>query len=206
MTIKNLFGKKSATRISLIAFLFATLFASFACKQHTEQQKKMLDITIKKDLNVESVMPDSFKIEKNSILGRSDILSKLKIKFKDGFECGKIYKNNESGYVITDAPKFKFSENTTLFIQSQAKSATPILTSLSIDGRQIAISDTIDAGKTQKYKVPVDVTCSPDDATIEFTTLDAEKNWILQNGEKMRKLHLAFHSQSFLLEDVNKKE
>lgn len=183
MTIKNLFRKKSATRISLIAFLFATLFASFACKQHTEQQKKMLDITIKKDLNVESVMPDSFKIEKNSILGRSDILSKLKIKFKDGFECGKIYKNNESGYVITDAPKFKFSENTTLFIQSQAKSATPILTSLSIDGRQIAISDTIDAGKTQKYKVPVDVTCSPNDATIEFTTLDAEKNWILQKGE-----------------------
>lgn len=185
MIMKNLFGKENAICISFMFFFFVVSFATFACRHERtqERQNTMVEITISHDMNVENVMPTSFKIEKDSMLGRSDILSKLKIKFKDGFECGNIYKNSENGYVITDVPKFKFEKDTKIFIKAQAKSTTPILTSLSIDGRQMTIADTIYAGKTQKNKVPVDAVCSPNDAKIDFMELDAEKNWVLQKGE-----------------------
>lgn len=179
--MKNLF---KVGRVFLTFFSFAIVFATFACRQTPEQPaKKMVNITIQTDSNVESVKPKSFKLEKNTMLGRSDILAKLQLTFKAGFECGKIHLQNEAGYVILERPKYKFDEDMTLFIASQVKSATPILTSLVIDGRQITIADSINAGTTAKEKVSVDVTCSPNDATIEFTALDSQKNWVLQKGE-----------------------
>jgi len=182
--------------------LFASLIVTFACKHNQDNKKpepankEMVKITIQKGEHVASVKTEEFQLEKGAMLGRSEILQKVAPTFESGFEFDKFCVNNQKGSVILDNPKYKFSKDRTLFIVARAKSTELCLNSLSIDTRQMTLTDSINAGSTPKEKVPVDVTFSPSDAQIEFAPrLDSENNWVLQNGENTLTIKVKKESQ-----------
>lgn len=65
------------------------------------------------------------------------------------------------------------------------KDQKPLLTSLTIDGKVMAIADEMDAGISTKNKVIVKHEHSPSDAEVEFIpALDAEGKWVLETFGK----------------------
>jgi len=189
-------------KIFSLLFIVLLISGTISCNQQNNGKGKTLSgkdgmsgesevvLKVVKDEFVASVENEQITVAKNMEISLSELKTKLgTIKFKAGYEMAKIcVGNNASKTAITDNIKQTFSANSDIFIASQEKSATPILTSLKLEGVEVEIQDDIDAGYTQKKKVQVEAITSPNDAMLTFKTsggekLDTKNYWSINDGE-----------------------
>ncbi len=163
--------KRGFRKVFLIATVISLIFAS--CKQPVDEGKGKTEkviITVKKDAYVIKA-PDSLSVDKGSKLTFDQLKGKMSLKFEASYELDKITLNDASGEEITNTLPHTFNTNTTIFVSSRQKGSNVDLKliDLKVDGVKIEpIADTMNASKTKKDKVSIEVTTDPANATIEF--------------------------------------
>lgn len=191
--------KKHLFCVSKIVLLFSIVLimsGMASCKQNGHKggnppsNTNEVSLTVLHDEFVTKIQNKTINVTKDVAISLSDLKSKIgTIEVASGYEVMKICVGNSAyGDMITDVVKHQFSGNANIFIASQKKSSTPIITSLKIGGKSLPIQDDIDAGYTQENKVDVQITVSPADSTVTFKTakgasLDEKNYWALSDGE-----------------------
>ena len=193
--------KNGFRKFFLIAVVFSLMFTS--CRHPAEEQNnpktENITVTVSKDSHVKNA-PKDFTLAKSSKLGFTALKEKIKpLEFEANYKLEKITLNDASGEEITDSAPYTFNENTTIFICSK-KEGSPEkleLTKLKVDGKEIAIQDIMNAGKTRDEKVLIEAKSSLPDATIDYEpALDRDNFLKLEVGKKSLKIKVKKRSEA----------
>ena len=185
--------KKSPFKLSMLIACVLLLFSS--CNHeinNTNQEKAEIIVTVTKDEHVE-IAPESFKLKQGAILGLSDLKAKMPtLKFAHGFMLSKIHLNDKNGKEITEAKKYTFDKDSTIFIASTNKPNSNIakLTKLRIDDAEKIIASNIDAGKTSNEKVKIEYEVQPLDADVSTSPTLSNGYWNLGNELGIKQLSI----------------
>ncbi len=174
----------------LIAMILSLIFASCRHPSNEDSKKENITVTVKKGSFIKNAL-ENFSLEKGSKLGFTELKEKLTVlELDSNCELSKITLDASNGEEITDTNPHVFNEDTTIFISALPKGVASKLelVSLKVDGKKLDIADVMDAGKTKKDQVLLEVKASPADAKVEYDPAIEGNLWKLENGKKSLKI------------------
>jgi len=185
-------------RLAFVAVVLAVLLGSSSCKHENNKpknntpEKTEVLLNFVKGANVDRVTPENIKVAKGSPLTLSVLKEKINVEYTMGYEFDKFCISSKDGDAITEDGSFKPTTNTNIYVIAKKKSGggggdteAPSLTSLKVDGVAITpIKDVMTANNTNKEKVKIEYTSSPEESMIMTApTLSTSNEWGLVDGK-----------------------